>query len=50
MSVDLAPDVWNEIQRRLATGACSSHDDLLREALAALQHRDEEVLAIQETP
>ena len=48
MSVDLAPDVWNEIQRQLATGSYSSHDELLREALAALRFREEEVLAIQE--
>jgi len=48
MSVDLAPDVWSEIQRQLATGAFSSHDDVLREALAALRFREHEVLAIQE--
>jgi putative addiction module CopG family antidote len=48
MSVDLAPDVWNAIQRQLATGSYSSLDEVLREALAALQSRDEEVLAIQE--
>ena len=48
MSVDLSPDVWNEIQRQLATGDFSSPDDVLREALAALRFRDAEVLAIQE--
>jgi putative addiction module CopG family antidote len=48
MSVDLAPDVWNEIQRKLATGFYSSHDEVLREALAALSVREKEVMAIQE--
>jgi putative addiction module CopG family antidote len=48
MNVDLSPDVWNEIQRQLATGPYSSPDDVLREALAALRFREEEVLAIQE--
>jgi putative addiction module CopG family antidote len=48
MSVDLAPDVWKEIQRQLAAGGYSSHDDVLREALAALRAREQEVLAIQE--
>ena len=47
MSVDLAPDVWNEIQRQLSTGSYSSPDEVLREALAALRFREEEVLAIQ---
>jgi putative addiction module CopG family antidote len=47
MSLDLAPDVWNEIQRQLATGSYSSHDEVLREALAALRFREEEVQAIQ---
>ena len=48
MSVDLAPDIWNEIQRQLATGSYTSHDEVLREALAALRSREAEVLAIQE--
>jgi putative addiction module CopG family antidote len=48
MSVDLAPDVWNEIQRQIADGPFSSHDEVLREALAALRFREEEVRAIQE--
>lgn len=48
MSVDLSPDVWNEIQRQLASGAFSSPDDVLREALAALRSREAEVIAIQE--
>ena len=48
MSVDPAPDVWNEIQRQLATGSFSSHDDVLREALSALRFRENEVLVIQE--
>ncbi len=42
MSVDLAPDIWNEIQRQLATGAYSSSDEVLREALAALRSRERE--------
>jgi Arc/MetJ-type ribon-helix-helix transcriptional regulator len=46
VSVDLAPDVWDEIQRQIATGSFASHDDVLREALVALRFREEEVLAI----
>jgi Arc/MetJ-type ribon-helix-helix transcriptional regulator len=48
MSVDLASDIWNEIQRQISVGGYSSHEDVLREALAALRFRDQEVLAIQE--
>jgi putative addiction module CopG family antidote len=48
MSVDLAPDIWNEIRRQLASGVFASPDEVLREALAALRSREEEVLAIQE--
>jgi putative addiction module CopG family antidote len=48
MSVDLSPDVWNEVQRQLATGTFASPDEVLREALAALRSRDAEILAIQE--
>ena len=48
MSVDLAPDVWSEIQRQIVAGGYTSHDDVLREALAALRFREDEVLAIQQ--
>jgi putative addiction module CopG family antidote len=48
MSVDLSPDVWNEIQRQLSSGSYTSPDEVVRVALAALRSRDEEVLAIQE--
>lgn len=48
MSVDLASDVWNEIQRQLASGVFASPDEVLREALAALRSREVEVLAIRE--
>jgi putative addiction module CopG family antidote len=48
MSVDLSPDVWNEIQRQLASGSYTSPDEVLRDALAALRSRDDEVVAIQE--
>jgi putative addiction module CopG family antidote len=48
MSVDLSPDVWNEIQRQLANGSYASPDEVVRVALAALRSRDEEILAIQE--
>ncbi len=48
MSVDLSPDVWNEIQRQLASGSFASPDDVLREALAVLRSREQEVIAIQE--
>ncbi len=47
MSVDLSPDIWNEIQRRLASGSYTSPDEVVREALAALRDREREVLAIQ---
>jgi Arc/MetJ-type ribon-helix-helix transcriptional regulator len=48
MSVDLSPDVWNEIQRHVATGAFATPEDVVREALAALRVRDREARAIQE--
>jgi putative addiction module CopG family antidote len=48
MSVDLSPDIWNEIQRQLASGSYSSPDEVLREALTALRSRDQEVVAIRE--
>jgi Arc/MetJ-type ribon-helix-helix transcriptional regulator len=48
MSVDLSPDIWNEIQRHLATGCFASPDEVMREALAALRLRENEVRAIQE--
>jgi putative addiction module CopG family antidote len=48
MSVDLSPDVWNEIQRQLASGSYASPDEVLRDALAALRTREQEVVAIQE--
>ena len=47
MSVELAPDVWNEIQRQLASGSYASPDEVLREALAVLRFRESELLAIQ---
>jgi Arc/MetJ-type ribon-helix-helix transcriptional regulator len=43
MSVDLSPDVWNEIQRQAATGVFATPDDVLREALAALRDRKHKV-------
>jgi Arc/MetJ-type ribon-helix-helix transcriptional regulator len=48
MSVDLAPDVWKEIQRHVSSGVFATPDDVLREALAALRARDNELVAIQE--
>lgn len=42
MSAELSPDIWNEIQRHVATGVFATPDDVLREALAALRARDEE--------
>jgi Arc/MetJ-type ribon-helix-helix transcriptional regulator len=49
MSIDLSPDVWNEIQRQLSSGSYTSPDEVMRVALAALRSRDEEVFAIQES-
>jgi putative addiction module CopG family antidote len=48
MSVDLSQDVWNKIQRQIAIGRYSSPEEVLRDALAALRFREEEVRAIQE--
>jgi putative addiction module CopG family antidote len=48
MSVDLSPDVWNEIQRQLASGSYESPDEVVRVALAALRSRDDDIRAIQE--
>jgi putative addiction module CopG family antidote len=48
MSVEIAPDIWTEIQRQVATGSYASPDEVLRDALAALRSREEEVCAIQE--
>jgi putative addiction module CopG family antidote len=48
MSADLSPDIWKEIERQVATGVFASPDEVLREALAALREREQEVLAIQE--
>ena len=48
MSVDLSSDVWNEIQRQLASGSYASPDEVVRVALAALRSRDDDVRAIQE--
>jgi putative addiction module CopG family antidote len=48
MSADLSPDTWNEIQRQVAAGIFATPDDVVREALAALRSREEEVVAIQD--
>jgi putative addiction module CopG family antidote len=48
MSVDLSPEIWNEIQRQVATGVFATPDDVVREALVALRSREEEVSAIKE--
>jgi putative addiction module CopG family antidote len=48
MSIDLAPDVWSEIQRHVASGVFTTPDEVMREALAALRAREQEYVAIQE--
>ena len=48
MSIDLSPEIWEEIQRHIASGSYRSPDDVLRDALAALRARELEVVAIQE--
>jgi putative addiction module CopG family antidote len=48
MSIDLSPDVWNEIQRQVATGAFATPDEVLREALAALQSREDAIRSERE--
>jgi Arc/MetJ-type ribon-helix-helix transcriptional regulator len=46
MSIDLAPVVWDEIQRQISMEGYSSADEVLRDALAALR-REEDLRAIQ---
>jgi Arc/MetJ-type ribon-helix-helix transcriptional regulator len=48
MSIDLSPDIWNEIQRQLATGSFRSPDEVMREALAALRDREKEMSGAQD--
>lgn len=47
MTHSIAADVQQAIDARMATGKYASEDDVLRDALRALQHEDEEVVAIQ---
>ncbi len=44
----LPADIQQRIQLRLASGTDSSHDDILRRALDALDWQDEERIAIQQ--
>jgi Arc/MetJ-type ribon-helix-helix transcriptional regulator len=44
---ELPPDVLAEINQRLASGNYTSEEDVLRQALRALQVHDEELAAIQ---
>jgi Arc/MetJ-type ribon-helix-helix transcriptional regulator len=46
MPVELAPDVWDEIQRQISMEGYSSADEVVRDALAALR-REEDLRAIQ---
>jgi len=48
MSASVPPDLQRAIDARLATGKYATPDDVLRDAIRALDHEDEEVAAIQE--
>ena len=47
MPNELPPDVLAEINQRLASGNYTSEEDVLRQAMRALQVHDEELAAIQ---
>ena len=47
MKYELPPDVAQQLKQRVATGQYASEADVLRDALAALESRDQELAAIQ---
>lgn len=48
MSVHLTPELSATVQRFIATGHYKDEEEVLREALAALNQRDDDYAAIQE--
>jgi Arc/MetJ-type ribon-helix-helix transcriptional regulator len=48
MQYELPPDVEQQVRERMASGHYATEVDVLRDALAALKSRDEELTAIQE--
>jgi putative addiction module CopG family antidote len=47
MKYELPPDVEQQLKERVASGRYASEADVLRDALAALESRDQELAAIQ---
>ena len=47
MKPELPPDVQEQLRQRVASGRYASEADVLRDALAALEWRDQELAAIQ---
>jgi Arc/MetJ-type ribon-helix-helix transcriptional regulator len=47
MLCELPPDVEQQVKRLMQTGQYATEADLLRDALAALQRRDEEMAAVR---
>lgn len=48
MVYQLPPDLLRQLRERLATGQYTSEDDVLREALRALERQDEDIAAVKE--
>jgi Arc/MetJ-type ribon-helix-helix transcriptional regulator len=48
MIYQFPPDLVDEVKKRMATGRYSSEDDVLRDAMRALNWHDAEVAAIQQ--
>jgi putative addiction module CopG family antidote len=47
MKYELPPDVEQQLKQRVASGQYASEADVLRDALAALEWRDQEIAAMQ---
>ena len=47
MNYAFPPDVDSRVKRQLATGSYHSEDDVLRAAMAALEHEHDDLVAIQ---
>jgi Arc/MetJ-type ribon-helix-helix transcriptional regulator len=48
MPYQFPPDVDQLVKEQMASGRYTTEDELLREAMTALQRRNEEIAAIQE--
>ena len=49
MTIDLAPDIEDRINQRMASGRYSSTDELFRKALDSLQEREQFLADIEES-